>query len=232
MKLMIATLACLSCGATAGPIEQTRVSIEPGATLNVVLSEKLDSRKRKIGDPVKVRVVEDLMTGGVVVIPRGSHLLAHITEIEVQSRLGLSFDAVLLKKGGEIAVHGVLLAIAAPERSAQDEGVLGSDFGASLGGDSVAGVARAASDDASESDDRRRDRHEVLRPSPGAVGGLDNRGLLSASSRGVFGLPDITLESGASVSAGGSTILTTTRSVRLASGTRLLLSLEVARPSP
>jgi hypothetical protein len=71
-------------------------------------------------------------------------------------------------------------------------------------------------------------RHSDLKPSPGAIGGLNSNGTLYASSRGVFGLEELSLEPNTVPSGGSSVVLANARSVHLASGTRMLLSLESA----
>jgi len=73
-----------------------------------------------------------------------------------------------------------------------------------------------------------RRKPEDLKPSPGAIGGVNSSGTLYASSRGVFGLEDIGLEPNTVPSAGSSVILAHARNVHLASGTRMLLSVESA----
>ena len=60
----------------------------------------------------------------------------------------------------------------------------------------------------------------------GAIGGLNGSGMLFASSRGVFGLDDISLEPATVPSAGSSVILANAKSVHLPGGTRMLLSVE------
>ena len=62
---------------------------------------------------------------------------------------------------------------------------------------------------------------------PGAAGGLNTSGQLAANSRGVFGLSGLTLSSEASNSAQGAVIVSSGKSVRLDSGTRLLLVAQV-----
>jgi hypothetical protein len=65
-----------------------------------------------------------------------------------------------------------------------------------------------------------------LKPSPGAIGGLNNSGTLYASSRDVFGVDGVSLEPNTVPSQGSGVILANARTIRLVSGTRLLLSLE------
>lgn len=212
---------------------------EFGATLKGVLSDTLDARKCKPGDTVKAKTSEDVLVGAVVVIPRGAKLVGHVTEAQPaakageQARLGFVFDRADLKDGRQVSLHTTFYALAAPEGASDRNSSLGG-FGGGFGGGSdavgnmVGATSRSSSDDASPLGGDSA-RHEELKPSAGAIGGLNSKGTLFASSRGVFGLEDISLEPNAAVpSSGSSVILAAARSVHLASGTRMLLSLDSA----
>jgi hypothetical protein len=242
--LVLATLGfMLPCIAgaqdSAGQKLEQGVKFEFGTTLNGVLSDTVDARKHKPGDTVKARTSEDVKAAGVVVIPRGAKLVGHVTEAQPaakggeQARLGIVFDRADLKDGRQIPLHTAFYALAAPEGAASDRGSSLGGFGGGFGGGSdavgnmVSASSRAPSDDASALGTGSA-RHEELKPSPGAIGGLNNNGTLYASSRGVFGLEDISLEPNTVPSSGSSVILANARTVHLASGTRMLLSLESA----
>jgi hypothetical protein len=209
--------------------------------VNAVLSDTVDTRKSKPGDTVKAKTSEDVKTAGVIVIPHGTRLVGHVTEAQaaaksdVPARLGIVFDRADLKDGRQIPLHTALYALAAPEgasddrNSSSDKGFSGGLGTGSTGlGDMVNASARRPSDDSSglgASDTRRSD----LKPSPGAIGGLNGGGRLYASSRGVFGLEELSLEPSTVPSAGSSVILANARGVHLAGGTRMLLALAEAR---
>jgi hypothetical protein len=213
------------------------VKFEFGATLNVALCDTVDARRNKSGDTVRAKTSEDLKAGGSVVIPRGTKLVGHVTEAQAaaksteQSRLGLVFDRADLKDGRQIALHATMYALAAPEGASSDSGTFGGGFGGGLGGGSASVGAmvntpgRTAADDSSALGTRAT-RHEELKPSPDAIGGLNGNGTLYASSRGVFGLELISLEPNTVPSSGSTVVLANARSVRLSSGTRMLLSVE------
>jgi len=234
-------LPCMgSAQDNAGQSVTQGVKFEFGTTLNSVLSDTVDARKSKPGDTVKAKTSEDVKAGGIIVIPRGAKLIGHVTEAQPaakageQARLGLVFDRADLKDGRQIPLHTAFYALAAPEGASSDRGSsLGGGFGGGFGGGSagvgnmVSATSSATSDDASALGEGRT-RHEELKPSPGAIGGLNSTGTLYASSRGVFGLEDISLEPNTVPSSGSSVILANARSVHLASGTRMLLSLESA----
>jgi hypothetical protein len=232
---VVATLAlmlpCINYADEAGP----GVKFDFGTTLNAVLSNTLDARKCRSGDAVRAKTAEDVRAGGVVVIPRGAKLVGHVTEAQPaaskneQARLGFVFDRAELKDGHEVPLRTSFYALAAPEGAG---GLPPSGgFGGGLGsGSSAVGDMMSASSntDDTSSSGADRSRQEDLRPSPGAVGGLNGSGTLYASSRGVFGLEAISLEPNTVPSSGSTVILATARSVRLSSGTRMLLSVESA----
>jgi hypothetical protein len=214
------------------------VKFEFGTTVNGVLSDTLDARKSKPGDTIKARTSEDVKAGGIVVIPRGAKLIGHVTEAQPaakageQARLGFLFDRADLKDGRQIPLHTAFYALAAPAGASSDRDS-GSGFGGGFGGGSsaVGNMVNAAStrpSDEASALGSAGTRHGELKPSPGAIGGLNSSGTLYASSRGVFGLEDISLEPNTVPSSGSSVILANARSVHLASGTRMLLSLESA----
>src|SRR5439155_337621 len=95
-------------------------------------------------------------------------------------------------------------------------GAVGSTAGAGLGAAGGAAGSLAASGAG------------VLQAGPGAVGGVDASGLLTAGSAGVFGLRDLSLSSTASGAAQGSVVTSTGKSVHLDQGTRLRLGSQAA----
>jgi hypothetical protein len=210
------------------------VKFEFGTTLNGVLSDTVDARKCKPGDIIKAKTSEDVKAGGIVVIPRGAKLIGHVTEAQPaakageQARLGFVFDRADLKDGRQIPLHTAFYALAAAPGASGDRGSsLGGGFGGASG--AVGNMMSTSSDDASAlGSGGNSTRQEELKPSPGAIGGLNSSGTLYASSRGVFGLEDISLEPNTVPSSGSSVILASARSVHLGSGTRMLLSVESA----
>jgi len=226
----------LPCMGSAQDNAAQSVKFEFGATLNSVLSDTVDARRCKPGDPIKAKTSEDVKAGGIVVIPRGAKLIGHVTEAQPaakageQARLGLVFDRADLKDGRQIPLHATFYALAAPEGASNNHG---SSLDGGFGGGSAAVGNMVSTASTTPSDDPgalgpRKSRQEELKPSPGAIGGLNSSGTLYASSRGVFGLEDISLEPNTVPSSGSSIILANARSVHLASGTRMLLSLESA----
>jgi hypothetical protein len=239
MRTLFALAATALLLPRIGWSEDLAIKFEFGTTLNAVLSDTLDSRKSKPGDTIKAKTSEDVKADGAVVIPRGARLIGRITEAQTaankdeQARLGVVFERAELKDGRQVLLLAKLHALAAPEGAASDRSVLaGGGFGGGFGsGSSAVGdlMSSSSSGDETRSSGPGRSQEEHLEPSPGAVGGLNSGGTLYASSRGVFGFEDLRLEPNMAAGTGSSVILSNARTVRLPSGTRMLLSVESAR---
>lgn len=83
-------------------------------------SQSLNAKKLKPGDPIKAQVSQDVLVHGKLVIPVDSTLVGHVTEVKASqkedrpSRLGIVFDKVLMKHHVELALRGVIHALAPP----------------------------------------------------------------------------------------------------------------------
>jgi type IV secretory pathway VirB10-like protein len=95
------------------------VRFEFGTTLNATLSDTVDARKSKPGDPIKAKASEDVKVAGIVAIPRGAKLIGKITQAQVstkaddQARLGFVFDRAELKDGRQVPLQTAFYALAA-----------------------------------------------------------------------------------------------------------------------
>ena len=80
--------------------------IPKGTVLAVELTKELSSKKAKVGDPVPLKLVENLIVNDVVVIPAGSEVKGIVTEARKAGGLGrggkLEFSIVSVK-----AINGV-----------------------------------------------------------------------------------------------------------------------------
>lgn len=115
---------------SAAPASSTRPRVIPlGSTLVAELAGSLNVKKLKVGERVKAKLAQDLISGGMLVAKSGSKVLGHVTEVErrtkdnSQSRLGVVFDKILLKKHHELDFEAIVLAVAPPvlRRSRVDE---------------------------------------------------------------------------------------------------------------
>lgn len=78
------------------------------------LQGKLDSKSAKVGEPVVLRTTQKMKTADGFVIPRGSRLIGHVTEVQAhakgqeQSSVGIAFDRAELKNGQSFAIQSVI----------------------------------------------------------------------------------------------------------------------------
>lgn len=88
--------------------------------VNGELLGKLDSKSAKVGQQVVVKTTQAFRTADGVVLPKGTHLIGHVTSVRPhRSRsdngdLGLEFDHALLKGGRTIPIHSVIQSVAPP----------------------------------------------------------------------------------------------------------------------
>lgn len=120
------------------------------------LEGKLDSKSAKVGERVVLKTTEKMKTADGVVIPRGSRLIGHVTEVRAHAKgheeasLAIAFEQVELKHGESFAIHSMIEQVrpsaAALEANAMANedtmaGPMGGGAGA-MGGGGV-GVGRA-----------------------------------------------------------------------------------------
>lgn len=96
---------------------QAPARLETGSILYAELTKTVDAKKAKVGDPVAAVLTADVLAHGKIVVRHDSKLVGHVTEVQVhtkeapESRLGIVFDKVITKGGGELPFQSLLLAI-------------------------------------------------------------------------------------------------------------------------
>lgn len=151
-----------SGNAQAGSHHATLAS---GTTVNSQLTSSLDAKKNKPGDKVQARTTQDVKQDGRVVIPKGSRLEGHVTQVQArskdqsQSTLGIAFDRAVLKNGEEVPLNVGIRALAESQSQAQstlgggDSGMMAAPAGGAgmsggggghVGGGLVSGVSSNA----------------------------------------------------------------------------------------
>jgi hypothetical protein len=217
------------------------------------LSRSVSARRSDVGDRVEAKAMDDVTSGGQVVIPKGSTLIGRVTEAEARgegsarSSLGILFEKAVTKDGQEIPLNVAIQAVAASRsalaaqtREAQTASSAdlggsasaagrGSSGGGLLGGvGATAGGAVGATTGAvgGVAKSAVGATSDVAGSAAGALGGRSASGDLSGGVSGVIGLEGLQLQSQATGTAQGSLITSASRDVRLARGTRLLLRAE------
>jgi hypothetical protein len=208
-----------------------------GITIQVSLEKALDARKNHAGDEVLARTTENVSFKRQIVIPKGSKLVGHVTEVrarakdESQSVLGIRFERAVLKDGHEIPLAVSIQALAAADAKVEDIGSSQLIADANQNGAPPTGIQGAPSQFNGKDEISGADTNANAKPVDGSgsipkaahpdpVG--DSSGELIPGSHGVFGIKGLELSS-ISESAQESLIVSPSRTVHLDSGTRMIL---------
>jgi hypothetical protein len=108
------------------------------------LEGKLDSKTAKTGDPVVLKTTDKVQTADGTVIPRGSRLMGHLTEVQAydkehgSAQIAIAFDRAELKNGQSIAIYTLIRGVnpSASAMAASNENLASRDdmIGAPMGG--------------------------------------------------------------------------------------------------
>ncbi|HET7872694.1 MAG TPA: hypothetical protein VFL42_09295 [Terriglobales bacterium] len=242
-----------NAGSASGPAGNTSAAVTSASSLQAELTKSIDAGKCKPGDEVTAKLTQDFKSDGKVVYHKGSKLIGHVTEAQAHtkdhagSKLGVVFDKVQPKGGEEAQIHGVVQALAPPANamlaSSADQSLSapamgggrsgGGGGGGLLGGvgggatSTVGGVAGSAGNVAGGV--AGGVTSNVGSTVNGAAGsGLSAQGTLTSASRGVLGMQGLSLNSVTGATTDASVISSATRTVKLESGTQMLLQLSGA----
>jgi hypothetical protein len=98
----------LALAATAAWAQAAAPAIAPGTTIRVELEKKLDSKKARPGQPVRVKVDKAIKDHGTVLLPKNCYLIGTVTEDAPavkgkMASLGVLFTSAVTKKGAVLA---------------------------------------------------------------------------------------------------------------------------------
>jgi hypothetical protein len=210
--------------------------LQAGSTVQAELVKPVDAKKCKVGDEVLAKTTHDVKSKGYIVIPKGSKLVGHVTEVKTHSKeqatseLGIAFDHAILKNGTEMPMALGIQAIGRSQASAAamtddtmatgSTGTMGSSGARASGGGG--GMLGGVKSTAGTVVNTAGSTAGVTANTAGAAGGAVS-GPLSTSSEGVVGLPGLSLSSPISTSANASVISSQGSNVHLDSGTEMIL---------
>src|SRR5215510_513822 len=66
----------------AGSGSGAPTKLAAGTIFQAQLTKSLDAKKAKAGDGVEAKTWEDVLSDGIVIVPRGSKLIGHLTEAQ------------------------------------------------------------------------------------------------------------------------------------------------------
>jgi hypothetical protein len=181
---------------------QASTRIASGTIISAELSKSVDAKKVKVGDKIEAKTAVDLLSNGQVIIPRGSKIVGRVTDAKVRSKdskdsmVGIVFDRMSMKDGGELTIQAAVQAIGRPAENASNYSPMAAGPIGSSGGSMPSGVAGQPSDSSGSS--------------------------LNSSSQGVVGLRGLSLSS----SGQASVVSSSNENVHLESGTQLILRIQ------
>ena len=104
-------------GSIAQTRQETRVS-----TVVAVLTKAIETKSADVGLELTLRTINDVVVDGAVVIPKGSKLVGHISEIvlkgkdEPQTKFEIVIDKAVTTNNNEMPVQAIVAAVAAPKK--------------------------------------------------------------------------------------------------------------------
>ena len=215
--------------------------VAAGSTIQATLAKPVDARKNKAGDEVVAKTTEDVKSNGQVVIPKGSKIIGHVTEVkargkgESDSTIGIAFDRATMKDGREMPLSATIQAIARSEEnaSAATMGDQSSMAGPSAGGMSsgrggatggvMGGTARTVGAATGTVANTTNTVGNAAGGTVSGAGSAASMARISSNSQGVIGLKGLSLNAESANSTQGSVISSNSQNVHLDSGTQLVL---------
>ena len=219
VSFLAATLLSTACLAQSSADTKASASVPPGTTVQAELLKAVDAKKAKPGDEVVAKVTQEVKANDKVVLPKGSKVMGKVTQAQGrakgqdESELGLVFDSAVLKDGTQVPISFTIQAVAnssgAMAQAALD--AQASSTSISMANNAPGGGMAGRPGLGSQAQGAAgADLHA------GNAASTDHGGQVTSTSRGVIGLPGLTL-------ASGTLITSSTSNVRLEGQTRFLL---------
>ena len=205
----------------------------PVSTVFAIVVKRIDIKTASVNQEIALRTISDVVVDGIVVIPSGSRVIAHVAEFATkgkesqQSILGIVIDKAVLETGKEFALQAIIAAIAAPQ-----DGTLPSDptYGMMHSNEPkmVAagpnGAARAGELSASSKAD------STATVSTARINGEMRKGLLlNADSNGTIGFSGLSLSWRLDSPPPVSVFSSSSKEIKLEAGTQVLLRMAPPR---
>ena len=215
--------------------------LKSGSSIHTTLDKPVDARKNKPGDRVVATTTENEKSEGKVVIPRGSKIVGHVTEVKARERgqaesaLGVVFDHAVLKDGSQVPLSLTVQAVGSGATAAQaeDDSLMSSGNAAATG--SVSGAGSSMTRAGGGLVGGVRSTTGGLVNTAGSVGGAPVNtatgagagasSSLNSNSQGVVGLRGLNLASSTASSNSG-TFTSKNSNVHLDSGTQMILRVQ------
>jgi hypothetical protein len=194
--------------------------IAPGSVIPVELAKTVDAKKAKTGDEVVAKVTQDLKNNnGEIIIAKDTKVMGHVTEAQARSKgqkeseLAIAFDKAISKSGPEIQMPMSIQAIIGQQSNQSNAGSEPGPPSAVGGGPSAGGRTGGGTNQAPQSGEM---------PSESQTG-TNARPPITGQTKGVIGIPNLTLNETVANASQGSLMTSEKNNVKLEGGTMMLL---------
>ncbi len=202
------------------------------STVFAVLTKTVESKSATVDQELILRTINDVMVNGKMIIPKGSKLVGHVSEVatkgkdEPQSVLAIIIDKAVETGGREIPLQAIIAAVAAPRSSLSSDptyGMMHSNEPKMIG----SGAANAASTGTVSSNSRAGSTAAVA--TADLKGRMDEASLLNENSQGAVGYEDLSISWHLMVSPPITVFASKGKNVKLEAGTQMLLRMAPPR---
>lgn len=191
-------------------------ALSAGRVIYAELTQTIEARKAKIGEPIAAKVTLAVLSRGKVLIADGAKISGHVTEAKRRSKknpesvLGIVFDRAELKEGGELRLALTVQAVGAGGFSTVGApGATRIDTNGQYSGvTALPGVPGHPTGSA-------------MTPAAAEIPEAVRQPALDLGSKGVIGLSDLNLQEG--IDQRGSLVTSITKDVKLSHGDELVL---------
>lgn len=229
---------------TASAPEATNDQLRP---ITGELVTRIDAKKAKAGEPIVIKTTEKATTADGVVIPKGSKILGHVTDVQPHtkqnpnSKVTLEFDKAQLKGGQMLPIESVIESVAPAGGIANNEtnpfgaGAPGAPAGAPSGGSpsgsSPSGSAGSTGVAPPQQTPQTQSSTEAATssgqassgPKPGTV--VATQGNVSVKTTAIPGVLIATNSNGQPFSNASGALLGASQNVELSGGTQVTLAI-------
>lgn len=234
-------------GATEAAPAMDSAGFQP---VNGELVGKIDSKNAKPGDPIVVKTTAEAKFADGVVIPKGSKIIGHVTEVQAHdktnanSKLTLQFDKAELKGGQTLPIRSVLRSVSP---AAGSEGAQASPFaggtassgtmGSPASSGSMGGAGQSTPSSSSSANSPMQGAGIAAQPNPGVgsapagpVAGkiVAHQGNVDIKTTGIPGVLIAATSSGQPFSNAAGALLGASQNVHLDGGTVISLAIDDA----
>jgi hypothetical protein len=207
---------------------QPRVS-----TVLAMLTKSLESKSASVGQELTMRTISEVVVNGELVIPRGSKLMGHVSEVatkgkdQPQTVLVIIIDKAVRANEAEIPLQAIIAAVAAPQNNS-----LSSDptYGMMRSNEpKMVGVRPSSTSSAGELSPGSKAGSTAAVATADLKGRMDEPWLLNENSQGALGYEGLSLSWRLAAPPPATVFSSKGKNVKLEAGTQMLVRMATPR---